>query len=79
MKMKRLSIFAALLASFVLGMATPAFTFPDYPNMRSARGHLVQAKEWLEKSYNIRNGRREKALDHVNKAIDECDLAIADR
>jgi len=77
--MKRFLILAGMLASFVLGMATPAFTFPDYPNMRSARGHLVQAREWLEKATNIRNGRREKALEHVNKAIDECDLAIADR
>jgi hypothetical protein len=77
--MKRLLILAGMLASFVLGMAAPAFTFQDHPNMRNARGHLFQAREWLEKAHGIRFGRREKALEHVNKAIDECDQGIADR
>lgn len=79
MKRKRLLILAGMLASFVLGMATPAFNQENAPNMRGARRSLVEARGWLEKAHDIRYGRREKALEHVNKAIDECDQGIAGR
>jgi hypothetical protein len=77
--MKRLLVLAGMMGAFVLGMSTPALTFWDMPHMRAARGHLFAAREELRQASGIRMGRRERALELTNKAIEECDRAIDDR
>jgi uncharacterized low-complexity protein len=75
--MKKLLIVAAIIGAFLLGNSAPA----QYAgvNMRNAREALLSARASLEKATNIPFGRREKALDHVNKAIEQCNLAIERR
>jgi hypothetical protein len=77
--MKKILVLAGMMGAFVLGMSTPALTFWDMPHMRSARAHLYGARDELRQASGIRDGRRERALEHVNRAIDECDHAIEDR
>jgi len=77
--MKKLLVLAGMMGAFVLGTSTPAFTLWDMPHMRAARGHLYAAREELRQAYNIRAGRRERALELTNKAIEECDHAIENR
>jgi hypothetical protein len=77
--MKRVLVIAGMMGAFVLGMSTPALTFWDFPHMRSARNHLFAAREELRQASGIPMGRRERALEHTNKAIEECDRAIEDR
>jgi hypothetical protein len=77
--MKKLLVLAGMIGAFALGTSTPALSFWDMPHMRSARGHLVAARNELREASGIRGGRRERALDHVDRAIEECDRAIEDR
>jgi F0F1-type ATP synthase membrane subunit b/b' len=74
--MKKLVIIVAILGAFILGMATPAFTQRDHPRIRAARGHLERAREELQNAAHDYRGHRVKAIEHVNKAIAECDRAL---
>jgi hypothetical protein len=50
----------------------------DYPNMRQALHDLRTAKESLRNAEPRFHGHRDKALDHVNQAIQECEDALAE-
>jgi len=76
---KKLVVVTGMLGAFVLGTCTPASSLWDYPRMRAARGHLFAARDELRQASGIRGGRRERAIEHVNKAIEECDHAIDDK
>jgi hypothetical protein len=74
--MKKLLIIAGMLGAFILGMCTPAFTQMDHPRIRAARGHLERAREELRNAAHDYRGHRVKAIEHVDKAIVECDRAM---
>ena len=46
-------------------------TAPDQPHMQAALDHLRQAKSNLERATSDKGGYRKRAIDEVNKAIDE--------
>jgi len=77
--MKKLIIILGMLGAFILGMCTPAFTQLDHPRIRAARGHLERAREELRNAVPVYGGHRVKALEHVDKAIIECDRAMGFR
>lgn len=77
--MRKLLVLTGMIGAYVLGMSKPALTFWDFPHMRAARGHLFAAREALRQASGIREGRRERALELTNKAIEECDRAIEDK
>jgi len=74
--MKKLWIITAMLIAFGLGLSTPAFTQGDHPRIRAARRHLEEARMELQNATHEFRGHRAKALDHVNRAIEECDKAL---
>lgn len=74
--MKRLLVITGLIGAFILGMATPAFTQRDHPRIRAARGFLEHARGELQATGHDFRGHRLKAIEHVNKAIAECDRAL---
>ncbi len=49
---------------------------PDQPNMQAALEHLRQAKANLERATSDKGGCRVRAIDEVNKAIDETEKGI---
>ena len=51
-------------------------TIPDQPNMQAALEHLRQAKANLERATSDKGGFRVKAIDEVNKAIDQTKKGI---
>jgi len=54
-----------------------AFTVsPDQPHMQAALDHLLQAKDNLERATSDKGGYRRKAIDEINKAIDETKKGI---
>lgn len=57
---------------------TSAFlaTLPDQPNMQAALEHLRAAKANLERATSDKGGFRVKAIDEVNRAIDETKKGI---
>lgn len=50
---------------------------PDQPHMQKALDHLQQAKTNLESATANKGGWRVRAIDYVNKAIDEVRQGIA--
>ena len=56
-------------------LSSPALT-GDQPNMRSALDHLKDAKRNLESATADKGGHRVKAIDYVNRAIDEVNEGI---
>ncbi len=50
---------------------------PDQPHMRAALEHLRNAKRSLELATADKGGHRAKAIEYVNKAIDEVNQGIA--
>jgi hypothetical protein len=50
----------------------------DYPNMRRALRDLHVAKDSLLNAEPRFHGHRDKAIDHVNQAIQECEDALAE-
>jgi hypothetical protein len=51
-------------------------TSPDQPHMQAALDHLRQAKGNLERATSDKGGYRVRAIDEVNKAIDETKKGI---
>ena len=51
-------------------------TLPDQPNMQAALEHLRAAKANLERASSDKGGFRVKAIDEVNRAIDETKKGI---
>jgi hypothetical protein len=49
----------------------------EQTNMEIALGHLQEAKAALERAEHNKGGHREKALEHVNQAINQVQAGIA--
>lgn len=49
----------------------------DQPNMKAALDNLLAAKRHLEAATSDKGGHRVKAIDYVNRAIDEVNRGIA--
>jgi len=73
MRSKRsiLCVFALL----AVAAAAQAFA-PDQPRMQAALDKLQSARSNLEAATDDKGGHRVKALEHVNKAIDEVQKGI---
>ena len=66
-----------LCAAVLLTASAAAFAFaPDQPRMQAARSDLQAARAQLRNATDDKGGHRVKALDHVNKAIDEVKRGI---
>ena len=52
-------------------------TSPDQPHMQSALDRLKDARNNLDRANPDKGGHRAKAIEYVNKAIDEVNLGIA--
>jgi hypothetical protein len=50
---------------------------PDQPNMRTALEELNQAKRNLDNATNDKGGHRLRAVDFINRAINQVNLGIA--
>jgi len=74
--MKKLLVIAGMLGAFLLGLATPAFTQRDHPRIRAAQEHLNLARTELSDAAHEYGGHRKKALEHVDKALEECTRAL---
>jgi hypothetical protein len=74
--MKRLLIVGGMFGAFLLGLATPALTQMDHPRVRAAEEHLRLARAELANAAHEYGGHRKKALEHVDKALEECHRAI---
>lgn len=59
-----------------LGEVFTLTTSPDQPHMQAALDHLRQAKSNLERATSDKGGYRVRAIDEVNKAIDETKKGI---
>jgi hypothetical protein len=76
----------ALLAAFTFGAGVTATTLVNansektpvdaQPNMQQALTLLKQAKESLQKATADKGGHRVKAMDHVDKAIEQVEKGI---
>ena len=66
-----------LIAVFVFGsMLGAAVASASQPHMQDALGALNSAKAALEAASHDKGGHREKALDHVNHAIEQVTKGI---
>jgi len=74
--MKKLLMIAGIVGAFLLGMATPAFTQMDHPRIRAAQEHLEAARHELADAAHDYKGHRAKAIEHVDKALEECHRAM---
>jgi hypothetical protein len=72
--MKARTIFAAIL---LLGVAAIAGAVPDQPHMQEARGHLMSARNSLQRATADKGGHRVNAIRLVNSAIAEVNAGIA--
>jgi hypothetical protein len=72
--MKARTIFAAIA---LLGVVTIAGAVPDQPNMQAARGHLMSARNSLQRATADKGGHRVNAIRLVNSAIAEVNAGIA--
>jgi hypothetical protein len=59
-----------------LGEVFTLTTSPDQPHMQAALDHLRQAKSNLERATSDKGSYRVRAIDEVNKAIDETKKGI---
>ena len=72
--MKARTIFAAIV---LLGVVAIAGAVPDQPNMQAARGHLISARNSLQRATPDKGGHRVNAIGLVNSAIAEVNAGIA--
>lgn len=63
-------------AQRLLGEAFSTSSAPDQPHMQAALDYLRQAKSNLENASSDKGGYRKRAIDEVNKAIDETKKGI---
>lgn len=71
--MKARTIFAVVA---LLGVVTIAGAVPDQPHMQNARGHLISARNSLQRATADKGGHRVNALRLVNSAIAEVNAGI---
>jgi hypothetical protein len=57
---------------------SPAQNMDDYPHMQRALDDLHQAKKSLLEAEPKFKGHRDRAIDHVDAAIKECEDALAE-
>ena len=67
---------AACVVALSLSLSTAAFAEPQ-PHMKAALASLKQAKEQLEKATPDKGGHRVKALEALDKAIEQTEKGIA--
>jgi len=72
--MKARTILAALVLLSIVGIAGAV---PDQPNMQAARGHLISARNSLQRATPDKGGHRVNAIGLVNRAIAEVNAGIA--
>ena len=72
--MKARMIFAAVA---LLGVVAIAGAVPDQPHMQNARGHLIAARNALQRATPDKGGHRVNAIRLVNSAIAEVNAGIA--
>lgn len=72
--MKARTIFAGIV---LLGVVAIASAVPDQPNMQTARGHLISARNSLQRATPDKGGHRVNAIRLVNSAIAEVNAGIA--
>jgi hypothetical protein len=66
---------AVVVLVFALG-AGVAWTAERHPEIRAAQNHLMQAKARLERADHDFAGHRVKAIEHINEALEELNLAL---
>jgi hypothetical protein len=71
--MKARTILAAIV---LLGVVAIAGAVPDQPNMEAARGHLISARNSLQRATADKGGHRMNAIRLVNSAIAEVNAGI---
>ena len=69
-------IVSVLLAAALIIGGTVGICAADEPHMRAALEHLREAKVQLEKAAPNKGGHREKAIEHVNHAIEQVEKGI---
>lgn len=72
--MKARTVLAALM---LLGIVGVAGAVPDQPNMQAARGHLISARNSLQRANPDKGGHRVNAIQLVNNAIAQVNAGIA--
>jgi len=65
---------AALVLLSIVGIAGAV---PDQPHMQAARGHLISARNSLQRATPDKGGHRVNAIGLVNRAIAEVNAGIA--
>jgi DNA integrity scanning protein DisA with diadenylate cyclase activity len=69
-------ILSVVLAAVLIIGCTASICAADEPRMRAALEHLKEAREQLEKATPNKGGHREKAIEHVNHAIEQVERGI---
>lgn len=72
--MKARTIFATIL---LLSIVAAVGAVPDQPNMQTARGNLINARNELQRALADKGGHRARAIGLVNSAIAEVNAGIA--
>jgi hypothetical protein len=67
-----LALVIVMLTSMTSGSA-----FADQPNMKEALAHLRSARAALMRAVPNKGGHRERALEHVDRAISEVQAGMA--
>lgn len=70
------AIIAAFVAGSLAGGVLTGIALADQPHMQSAIKHLEGAKEELQKAEADKGWHRERAIDSIQKAIDETKSGI---
>lgn len=66
----------ALIVAFLLGGAAGSWAASHWKHWEAALDHLLQAKVELEKAEHNSGGHRDKALEHVQRAIEETRMGV---
>ena len=76
-RMVRISpVVGGFAAGILVGGLLAGIAVADQPHMQSARHHLEQARDELKEADKDKGGHREKAIDYVRRAMDECDAGM---
>lgn len=69
-------ILSVVLAAVLTIGCTASICIADEPHMRAALERLREAREHLEKATPDKGGHREKAIEHVNRAIEQVEKGM---
>jgi len=73
--LKTLAICAVVVGAFCFGKSFNTAA-EEYPELMAAKNHLTQGKTNLQKAASDFDGHRVKAIEHLDKAINEINLAV---